>query len=79
MATKYTGKVKWFNELKGFGFITPDPGSTATPRSLQKDVFVHFSAIQTKDFKPLAEGQSVSFEIVEGQKGLSAINVTVIY
>ncbi|KAF6999817.1 hypothetical protein CFC21_015791 [Triticum aestivum] len=62
-----TGKVKWFNESKGFGFITPDDGS--------KDVFVHFSAIHGKGFKTLAEGQRVEFEIQDGQKGPSAVNV----
>jgi len=63
-----TGVVKWFNEAKGFGFITPDDGS--------KDVFVHFSAIQSSGFKKLDEGQKVLFEIVEGPKGLNAQNVT---
>jgi cold shock protein len=61
------GRVKWFNESKGFGFITPEDGS--------KDVFVHFSAIQDTDFKTLAEGQPVSFDIVDGAKGPSASNV----
>ncbi len=64
------GQVKWFNESKGFGFITPADGS--------KDVFVHFSAIQSHGFKTLAEGQQVEFEIQNGQKGPSAVNVTVI-
>ena len=63
-----TGVVKWFNEAKGFGFITPDDGS--------KDVFVHFSAIQSSGFKKLDEGQKVLFEVVEGPKGLNAQNVT---
>lgn len=67
---KIKGKVKWFNESKGFGFITPDDDS--------KDVFVHFSAIQVSGFKTLAEGQSVEFEIQDGQKGPSAVNVTAI-
>jgi len=67
---KLTGKVKWFNESKGFGFITPDDGS--------KDVFVHFSAIQSNTFKTLAENQEVEFELEQGQKGLSAVNVTVL-
>ena len=67
---KLTGKVKWFNESKGFGFITPDDGS--------KDVFVHFSAIQSNTFKTLAENQEVEFEIEQGQKGPSAVNVTVL-
>ncbi|MEU0940533.1 MULTISPECIES: transcription antiterminator/RNA stability regulator CspE [unclassified Embleya] len=61
------GSVKWFNEAKGFGFISPEDGS--------KDVFVHFSAIQSNGFKTLAEGQSVEFEIQDGQKGPSAANV----
>ncbi|AEW44601.1 RNA chaperone, transcription antiterminator [Serratia symbiotica str. 'Cinara cedri'] len=64
---KIKGQVKWFNESKGFGFITPNDGS--------KDVFVHFSAIQGNGFKTLAEGQNVEFEIQDGQKGPSAINV----
>ena len=63
-----TGNVKWFNESKGFGFITPDDGS--------KDVFVHFSAIQTDGFKTLDEGQRVEFDIIEGDKGPQASNVT---
>jgi CspA family cold shock protein len=62
-----TGTVKWFNEAKGFGFITPQDGS--------KDVFVHFSAIQGSGFKTLAEGQSVSFDVQQGPKGPSAVNV----
>ncbi|WP_339056817.1 transcription antiterminator/RNA stability regulator CspE [Candidatus Regiella endosymbiont of Tuberolachnus salignus] len=65
--SKIKGSVKWFNESKGFGFITPEDGS--------KDVFVHFSAIQANGFKTLAEGQSVEFEITEGQKGPSATDV----
>ena len=60
------GKVKWFNERKGFGFIETDEGS---------DVFVHFSAIQDSGFKTLQEGQRVSFEIQQGQKGPAASNV----
>ena len=64
------GQVKWFNESKGFGFITPADGS--------KDVFVHFSAIQGNGFKTLAEGQNVEFEIQDGQKGPAAVNVTAI-
>lgn len=60
------GTVKWFNESKGFGFIESEEG---------KDVFVHFSAIQSDGFKTLREGQKVRFEIVDGQKGPAAANV----
>ncbi|ASV69390.1 cold-shock protein [Cytobacillus sp. FSL W7-1323] len=62
-----TGKVKWFNAEKGFGFIEQESGD---------DVFVHFSAIQTEGFKTLDEGQEVSFDIEEGQRGPQAVNVT---
>jgi CspA family cold shock protein len=65
-----TGTVKWFNESKGFGFISPDEGGS--------DVFVHFSAIQGSGFRTLAEGQKVSYDITEGQKGPQASNVTAI-
>lgn len=61
------GTVKWFNDAKGFGFITPESG--------EKDVFVHFSAIQAGGFKSLAEGQRVSFDVTAGDKGPSATNV----
>jgi CspA family cold shock protein len=61
-----TGRVKWFNERKGFGFISRDDG---------EDVFVHFSEIKSDGFKTLVENQEVSFEIKEGPKGLQASNV----
>ncbi len=60
------GVVKWFNDSKGFGFIEREDGS---------DVFVHFSAIQGDNFRTLQEGQAVSFDVVEGPKGLQAANV----
>ncbi len=63
-----TGTVKWFSNDKGFGFITPADGS--------KDVFVHFSAIDSTGYKSLEEGQQVQFEVTEGQKGPQAQNVT---
>ena len=62
-----TGTVKWFNESKGFGFITPDDGS--------KDVFVHFSAIASTGFRTLTEGQAVSFTVEDGPKGPQATSV----
>ena len=61
------GKVKWFNETKGYGFIEQDNGD---------DVFVHFSSLQGSGFKTLAEGEEVEFEIVQGDKGPKAVNVT---
>ena len=60
------GKVKWFNDAKGYGFIEQEGG---------EDVFVHFSAIQMDGFKTLAEGQAVEFEVKQGDKGLHAANV----
>ncbi len=63
------GITKWFNDAKGFGFITPDGAGTG------KDVFVHFSAIRLDGFKSLKEGQAVTFDIVDGPKGPSASNV----
>lgn len=63
-----TGKVKWFNAEKGYGFITSDEG---------KDIFVHYSAIQADGFRSLEEGQKVSFEIVESDRGQQAANVVV--
>ena len=65
---RITGTVKWFNDSKGFGFITPEDGS--------KDCFVHHTAIQGSGFKTLAEGERVEFDVVQGQKGPAAENVT---
>jgi len=62
------GKVKWFNEEKGYGFVSPDDGS--------KDVFVHHSDINMQGFRKLAEGQSVTFEMANSDKGPKAVNVT---
>lgn len=62
-----TGTVKWFNDAKGYGFITTERG---------EDVFVHFSAIQAAGFRSLAEGSAVEFDLVQGPKGLQAANVT---
>lgn len=70
MAMRTTGKVKWFNESKGFGFITRDDG--------QKDCFVHYSAIQGSGFRSLREGDKVEFDVVDGQKGPAAQNVSVL-
>ncbi|MBD1557732.1 cold-shock protein [Vibrio sp. S9_S30] len=67
MSNKVTGSVKWFNEEKGFGFISQDNGGA--------DVFVHFRAIASEGFKTLNEGQKVTFEVEQGQKGLQAANV----
>ena len=64
-----TGKVKWFNAEKGYGFITDETG---------KDIFVHFSAINSEGFKTLEEGQTVSYEVVEKERGPQASDVTVI-
>ncbi|MDO5037134.1 MAG: cold-shock protein [Tissierellia bacterium] len=64
-----TGKVKWFNAEKGYGFITTDEG---------QDVFAHFSQIQVDGFKTLEEGQNVSFDVVEGEKGEQAANIVIL-
>ena len=64
-----TGNVKWFNDSKGFGFITPEGGG--------EDLFAHFSAIQSNGFKTLAEGQRVSFDITTGPKGKQASNIQI--
>lgn len=69
MSNAVTGVVKWFNEDKGFGFLSPSDGG--------KDVFVHFRSIASEGFKTLVEGQSVSFQVEQGQKGPQATNVVV--
>ena len=66
MANRQMGTVKWFNDAKGFGFITPESGA---------DVFVHFRSIQGSGFKTLTEGQKVSFVATQGQKGMQAAEV----
>jgi len=68
VADRETGTVKWFNDAKGFGFITTSSG---------EDVFVHFSAIQANGFRSLPEGAEVEFEVTNGPKGLQASNVTI--
>ncbi len=65
---RQTGTVKWFNDAKGFGFITTDGG---------EDVFVHSSAIQSRGFRSLSEGAEVEFDVIEGPKGLQAANVMI--
>lgn len=65
---KLSGTVKWFNDAKGFGFITPDSGG--------EDLFAHFSSIQMNGFKTLKEGQKVLFEVAQGPKGQQALNIT---
>ena len=66
--SRTSGTVKWFNDAKGFGFITTETGD---------DVFVHFTAIQGNGFRTLAEGAAVEFEVQQGPKGLQAANVTI--
>lgn len=66
--TNVSGTVKWFNDAKGFGFINRDDG--------KPDVFVHFTSIQSSGFKSLAEGDKVTFDTIDGPKGLQAANVT---
>jgi CspA family cold shock protein len=66
MSDRQSGTVKWFNDAKGFGFITPESG---------QDLFVHFRSIQGNGFKSLKEGQQVTFKVVQGQKGLQADEV----
>ena len=68
MSNRQSGTVKWFNDAKGFGFISPESGD---------DLFVHFRAIQGTGFKSLQEGQKVTFDVVQGQKGMQADNVQV--
>ncbi|EGR2699834.1 cold-shock protein [Vibrio parahaemolyticus] len=70
MSNKSTGLVKWFNESKGFGFITPDNGGS--------DLFVYFKSIVSDGFKTLSEGQKVSFVVEQGNKGPQADNVTLV-
>ena len=70
MSNSVNGTVKWFNEEKGFGFLTPEAGG--------KDVFVHFRAIKSEGFRTLAEGQSVQFTIEQGNKGPQAADVVVL-